>query len=162
MAITVHVNGGCLVKIDANRGDGLQSLGYTGNGASIREVDYTENVPGDQNGGDSGPPIDVQYFGSHHEIDLEFTNWDASVAAPLMAKVNNGTAGVLPIAGSLMLSGALYYRLVLTGYEPRNYLYAFLRNGVEINKGTKFSRLRLQFFAMASGPGGTLYNTTTT
>lgn len=164
MAITIHVAGACLAKIDANQGSGLESLGYTVNGAEIEERDYHSDVPGDQNGGEEGPPIDVQYFGAVHVVRLDLSSWDTAVVNKLLAKIATGTAGTLPTPGSLMGSGSLTYRLLLlTTNEPRNYPRAFLRNGVRKNHGTKFSRLSLEFECHGStaGGGGTLYNATT-
>lgn len=163
MAAVIVVTGAARLYIDAGQGGGLQFLGYTRDGVTIREVMYQDDVKGDQNGGESGPPIDVQHFGEHHEIETELVTVDLSVLATVNAKVNNGTPGVLPAAGSLMVSGGLYHRLLIhpTVQLPRNYLCAFPRGSQELNKGTKHTRQRVTWYAQAPTVGGTIYNTTT-
>lgn len=163
MSIAIQVPGACLIKTDTGSVHALESLGYSIDGVTIEEEMFHEDVPGDQNGGTSGPPIDVQYFGEIHRVRMELSSWDSSVADKILAKLYGGTAGVLGAAGSLMGAGGLYYRLLLlTTNLPRNYVRAFLRGQpVEINKGTKYSRLVLNWECHASGVSGTVYNTTT-
>lgn len=162
MASTVHVAGAAQIKLDTGSSNALEELGYTINGAEIREEIFMENVPGDENGGDAGPPIDVQYFGEVHHVRLELSKWDASIAAKVLPVLYGGTAGVTGTPGTLMAQGSKTYRLVInSSTEPRNYPRAFLRNQKETNKGTKFSRLVLDFECHASAAGGgTVYNTT--
>ncbi len=164
MGMQVNVSGACLVKVDNRQGPGLQSLGYGENSIGIEEEVFSEGVPGDENGGDAGPPIDVQYFGELHRVRMELSKWDPAIATTVLSKVNNGTAGVLAQAGSLMAAGNLAYRLLLLPTVlPRNYLQAFLRGApTEINKGTKYSRLVLNWECHANGVGGTIYNTVIT
>jgi hypothetical protein len=163
MASSVHVAGPAQIKVDTAAGNSLEELGYTINGAEIREEIFHSNVPGDENGGDEGPPIDVQYFGEIHHVRLELSKWDASVANKVLAKLYGGTAGVLGAAGTLMAGGSKTVRLLINAsIEPRNYLKAFLRNQSELNKGTKYSKLVLEFECHANGVGGTVYNTTIT
>ncbi len=163
MALQILVTGAARIYIDAGQGSGLSLLGYTRDGVTIREVIYQEDVKGDQNGGESGPPIDVQHFGEHHEIETELVTVDMTFLATVKAKVNNGTPGILPTAGSLMVSAGLYHRLLIypVGSNPRNYLCAFPRQPLELNKGSKHTRHRVSWFCMAPTVGGTIYNTTT-
>ena len=164
MAVVPHVAGSCLVKIDANQGPGLESLGYTVNGAEIEVRQFKSPVHGDQNGGEEGPPIDVQHFGAIHIVRLEFSTWDTATMNKVLAAVANGTAGVMPTPGSLMAGGSLYYRLLLlTANEPINYLRAFPVDEIGINKGSKYSKQRVTFecHANAAGGGGVIYNSTT-
>ena len=163
MTIAIQVSGPCLIKLDSGNANALEDLGYSENGVRIEEEQFHSDVPGDQNGGDEGPPIDVQYFGEIHRLRMELSSWDAAVAAKILAKLKGGTAGVLGSAGSLMGAGGFYWRLILlTANLPRNYLRAFPRGQpVELNKGTKYSRLVLNVECHAAGVGGTVYNTTT-
>lgn len=167
MARTVHVAGPAAISIDSGVGNSLELLGLTINGAEIREEIFMENVPGDENGGDAGPPIDVQYFGEVHSVRLELSSWDSVVIAKLLPVLYGGVAGVLGTAGTLMGQGAKTFRLLInSSNEPRNYPRAFLRNQKETNKGTKFSRYVLEFQCHAVGTvysgGGTIYNAVTT
>lgn len=164
MAASVQVPGPVLIKIDA--GAGLESLGYSVNGIEIEEHPFYGDVPGDQNGGDEGPPIDIQYFGEIHRLHIELSNWDAAVAAKLIAKINTGTAGVAGTPGVLMLAGGWYYRLLLvatnTSNNTRNYLRALVRDRTAFNLGTKFKKLSIDFecHANAAGGAGVIWNTT--
>lgn len=163
MAIGIQVAGACLLKVDTGTTHALESLGYSENGVRVEEEAFHSNVPGDQNGGDEGPPIDVQYFGEIHRVRLELSSWDSAVVDKILSKLYGGTAGVLGAAGSLMGAGGFYYRLLLLSTNlPRNYLRAFPRGQpVEINKGTKYSRLVLNFECHANTVAGTVYNATT-
>lgn len=163
MASTIHVAGPAIIKI-ASANLALTELGYTINGAEIREEIFMENVPGDESGGDAGPPIDVQYFGEIHHVRIEMSKWTTATLASLLAKMDSGTAGVVNTVGTLMGQGTKSFRLLIhSTSEPRNYLIAFLRGQVETNKGTKFSRMVLDFECHANATsGGTIYNTTTT
>lgn len=161
MAEQIHVPGACLIKVNTGAANALELLGYSENGVFITEETYFGDVPGDQNGGDEGPPIDVQYFGEIHRVRMELSKWDSAIAAKVLPVLKGGTEGAVGTAGSLMAAGSLAYRLLLhTTNLPRNYLLAFLRGQPkEINKGTKYSRLVLNWECHASS--GTIYNTTT-
>ena len=73
MAVAVQVAGLATIKIAAAVGSPLYTLGYTQNGAFITTEGYTVNVPGDENGGDDGPPIEIQSLGETARVRLEFT-----------------------------------------------------------------------------------------
>ena len=62
MANLVHVAGLALIKISFG-GSGYLELGYTRNGADITHEGFFLDVPGDENGGDEGPPIEIQFLG---------------------------------------------------------------------------------------------------
>lgn len=162
MAATVNVAGAVLIKTGTGSADALESLGYTINGARITENAFMSDVPGDEKGGNEGPPIDIQYFGQTDIIRLEMSKYDAAVYAKLVPILKGGTAGSAGTAGTLLFSGTTYFRLLLTGANfTRNYLRAVLRNPKDINCGTKFSTLMLEFECHADG-SGVLWNTTTT
>lgn len=164
MPSTVHTTGPARIRVDTGAANVLEELGYTINGAEIREEIFMENVPGDESGGESGPPIDVQYFGEIHHVRVELSKWDDAIAAKVLAKLYGGTAGIIGVVGTLMAGGSKTFRLLIhTTTEPRNYLRAFLRGQVELNKGTKFSRLVLDFECHSNAVSlGTVYNTVTT
>ena len=161
MALAVVVDGPALIKTGTGSADALESLGYSIDGIQIAENGYFDDVPGDQNGGTAGPPIDVQYMGEIHRIRMELSKWDIAVAAKLFPKLKGGTAGVIGTPGTLIAGSSSYYRLLIVPTSnPRNYLAAIPRGAIEINKGTRFSRLVLDFECHAFS--GTLYNETTT
>ncbi len=165
MASAIQVPGACQILVDTGSSHALEELGYSENGVFISEEMFMSDVPGDQNGGEEGPPIDVQYFGEIHRVRMELSKWDSAVAAKVLPVLYGGTEGVAGTPGTLIAAGTLYYRLLLkTTNLPRNYLRAFLRGQPkEINTGTKYSRLVLNWECHANGigGGGTIYNTTT-
>jgi hypothetical protein len=166
MPIAVIVDGPCNIKVGTGAVSALEQLGFSINGVTIQEQTFMANVPGDQNGGDEGPPIDIQYFGDIHRVTTEMSKWDNAVVDKIRARLNAlgvVAAGVSPtqVVGSLIAGGSFGYRLLLEPVSrPRNYILAIPREPIEINKGTKFSRLVIQWECHASA--GTLYNATTT
>lgn len=159
MAVTPHVTGPALVKIDY--GGGLANFGYTADGVFITGQPFTLDVPGDQNGGESGPPIDVQHFGSIMRVRVEMTSWEGAVASALSALTAGGTAGVQPTMGTLLGLNSLTYRvLILPTTDPINFPKCIIKAPWEINKGSKYGRLIFEFEAH-SFTGTTVFNSTT-
>lgn len=162
MALAVHAVGAALVKIDAKQGAGLESLGYSINGVEITEESFFSDVPGDQNGGDEGPPISIQYFGEIARVRMELSNWDSTVGDKVRGKVPDTAAGVIGTVGQVIDgTGTNYYRLlILSTTEPQNFLFAIPRGAIEVNKGTKYSRFVCEWECHAVS--AVLYNVNTT
>jgi len=161
MALVVNVHGAALVRVGTGAANALEDLGYSVNGVDIEETVLTADVPGDQNGGDEGPPIDIQYFGQIDIVRLELSRYDAAVLAKIDCRLLGGTTGSTSAPGTLIFGASRHYRLLVhptTG--PRNYLGAVPRQAILHNRGTKFSRLRLEFECHAVS--GVLWNTATT
>ena len=164
MAVTTQVAGLIYVKVDY--GEGLKDLGFTRNGVQYTEEGFYGDVPGDENGGDEGPPVEVQFFGEVHRIRCELTKYDSAVAAKVAAKVAGASAGVPGSPGTLMFAGSKTMRLLCTGTPPagashtRNYLYAIPRMPIELNAGTKYCTLVVEFEAHKVPGQNVLYNTT--
>lgn len=158
----INVAGLATIKIASPSGGTLDTLGYTMNGAEITERNFVLDVYGDENGGDAGPPIDVQQMGEAHEIRLLLTKYDDTILDKLRARIAGGTAGTPSTAGTLMFPTANNFRLLIHSVTlPRNYLNVVFREAFEINKGTKHSQ------ALVIGTGykdaaGVIYNATTT
>ena len=160
MALAVITTGAALIRTGTGASQILEDLGYTINGVTIIENVYMSDVPGDQNGGDEGPPIDIQYFGQVDRIRMEFSKFDQLVADKIRPRLEGGTAGTVGTAGTLITAGTKYFRLLIEPTSlPRNYLAAIPREPIEVNRGTKFSRLILEFECHAIG--GVLWDTTT-
>jgi len=160
MPAAVNVFGPAAISVDV--GSGLTALGYTRQGAEIRDQAFWIDVPGDQYGGDQGPPIDVQYLGEIARIRLELTKWDETVATNLRARLAGDTEGQPGTPGTLMFGGSKCSRLLInptTG--PWNFPRAFLRDVWEMNKGTKYSTLVLEYEAHKDA-NGVLYNAVST
>ncbi len=157
MAIAVVQTGPALIRIGAP----LEDLGYSINGVEIIETTFMSDVPGDQNGGDDGPPIDVQYFGQIDRVRMELSKFDNAVVDKIRARLSGGTAGVPGTSGTLIAGTSVFYRvLVLPTTNPRNYVAGIPREPIEVNRGTKFSRLILEFECHSFS--GTLWNLSTT
>ncbi len=163
MAVTPKVAGACQVMVAAPSisSGALQTLGYTRNMADIRKEAFFLNVPGDQNGGDDGPPVDVIYLGETALIRLELTKYESVVANIVRARVDGGTAGQSAAPGTLMFSGGGSMRLLLNSpNNPYNFPRCFPRMPIEIGLGTKFSSLIVEFEAHKDA-FGVLYNAVT-
>lgn len=139
------------VKVGFGISGAISTLGFTRNGVDITEEPFFINVPGDENGGDDGPPIDVQWVGTLHRIRITLTKWDKAVSDKLTNRVQgNDTPGDLSgiTPGDFMIGDGLHNRLILDANDAtfdRNYRLAILRDNVEINKGTKFAELVLVY-----------------
>lgn len=167
MAIIVHVNGPAKIQIDDYTGPGLQSLGYTRDGAEIAEETFRTDVPGDERAGEQGPPVEIQYNGEIHRVRLELTKWDDTPMNIIRANVPAGTAGA-PYAvaptGTLLFANNKFFRLLILGStigsgsgEPRNYPCAIpVGQPREVNKGSRFSTQVVEFECHAYPPTGSL------
>ncbi len=162
MAATIQVDGLATIKIASPLGGSLETLGYSENGVEITEQLFTGDIRGDENGGDQGPPIDIQYFGEMHLIRMLMTKYDETVIDKVRAGVAGGTAGTPGTAGSLYFQGAVSWRLLIHSVNrPRNYINVVFSEPKEINKGTKASKALVIARAYKSS-GGVIYNATTT
>lgn len=160
MAVTVNVDGLAAVRVDTGDTNALEDLGYTRDGAEIRFEGHFVDVPGDEKGGENGPPIDVQYMGERAVIRLELTKYDPAVAEKVMARLYGETPGTPGAAGTLMFSGDKCFRVLInTPARPLNFLRCFAREAIEVNKGTRFSRFIVVFEAHAAD-SGVLYDST--
>lgn len=157
MAVAVNVAGLAPVYVDL--GSGLQLLGYTANGVDIATSGYFLDVPGDQNGGDNGPPIEIQYFGETAEIRLDLTKYDPAIAEAIEARLARGTPGQPAPAGSIIFGSGSSMRLAIAcASRPRNFPRAVPRGACQVNKGTRYSRFIVDFVAYKS-ISGVLWNT---
>lgn len=161
MTMQVVVAGPVLARTGTGSANALEDLGYSINGVRIFEDVFMGDVPGDQNGGDAGPPIDVQYFGQIDRVELELNKYVPTVVGKIAPRLLGGTAGTIGTPGTLISGGSKAFRLLLTATGfTRNYLAAIPRGAIESSWGTKFSVIRVTFDCHAFN--GTLYNTTTT
>ena len=169
MAQTPQVSGACEVLLDTGSARALQSLGWTKNGADITRTRLTLDIPGDQNGGDDGVPIDIQDFGGFYRVRLEMTKWDTAVESKIRVMGNpNGTGGYSSLSlgsvntpGTLIVANSAYYRLLLKPTDTSravNFLAAIPREDpYELNLATKYSVLVLSFVCYPIS--GVIWNT---
>jgi len=160
MAVIVQVSGLATIQVGTGSEQALETLGYTQNGVEITFEGFFLDVPGDENGGDEGPPVDVQNLGEIARIRLELTKWDLAIANKVVCRELGGAVGVIATPGSLMFGDTKTYRLAIacpaTGagldYDfPR----AFPRMPIEVNRGTKFAKLIMEWEAHKLAPNAT-------
>lgn len=157
---TIQVDGLATVKC-CTVGGALATVGYSINGVEITEQIFTEEVKGDENGGDAGPPIDVQYLGEMHTIRITMTKYDESELNKIRAGLAGGTAGTPGTSGTLYGQGGVSWRLLIHSVNrPRNYTNVIFSEPKEINKGTIHSKATIIARAYKDG-SGVLYNATT-
>lgn len=161
MAAAIQVAGLATIKVDTGSSNALETLGITRNGAEITDNGYFLDVHTDTDGGDDGPPTDIQYLGQTATIRLELTKYDEAVAAKLRPRLYGGTDGVVGTVGSLLIGGSKTYRLLIHSVtDPYNFPVVVFREPIEINKGTKFSTLLIVGTAYRNG-SSVLRNATT-
>lgn len=165
MAATVVVPGPATIKIQITGGS-IQTLGFTRNGVEISENTYLLDVPGDENGGDEGTPIDVQFLSEAHVLRLNLTKWDTAVAVDLFKKTPgstiNSTLGTPTTAGTLLFAqGGTYRVLIDSANFDRNYPRCVLRGAIEHSVGSKYQALMMELVGYKDG-SGVLWNTTMT
>src|SRR5947208_189925 len=132
MTTQINVDGVAIVKA-CTTGGTLAEMGRTNNGVRITEHLFTGDVHGDDNGGEEGPPIDVQYFGEIHVVRMELTKYDEAEVNKVRAGLAGGTAGTIGTSGSLYVQGSTYWRLLINSTNrPRNYLGALFKEPKEV------------------------------
>jgi hypothetical protein len=128
MTATVHNHGKATISVDTGGGNTLEILGYTRNGADVTEEGFFVDVPGDENGGDAGDPIDIQYIGEMARVRLEMTKLDVAVMNKVMARLNLPGApksrGAIGTPGYFMFLNGAHLRgsLINTPTDPQNFL----------------------------------------
>lgn len=140
----------------------LQDLGYDEDSVGVVRNPFWNDIHGDQNGGTSGPPIDIQWLGETATIRMTLTRFDITVATAVSCRVANSTAGTPAATGTLMFEENKSMRLLInTPSRPLNFPRALVRGTNEINKGTKFQRYILEWECHKDA-NGVLFNATTT
>jgi hypothetical protein len=164
MTDIVVVDGASQILVGTGGGGALQLLGYSVNGVEIIEDAFMGDVPGDLNGGDLGPPIDIQYFGQIDRVRIEMSQYDPAIMDLIRPRLNGNAPGLIGTPGSLIGAGGFGYRVLIlpsSNLRIRNYLLGIPRQPISGNKGTRFSRPILEFECHAVNLGGTvtLWNT---
>lgn len=161
MAVQIEVKGPALIKIASPAGGSLEILGYTNNGVEITEEIYTGRVDGDQNGGEEGPPLDLQYFGEVHIVQMTLTKFDKAVLNKIRASYAGATAGTPGTPGTLMFQDEKAFRLLIASTnDPRNYTNVVFHRPKTLNVGTKHQRAIVVAECHKHPTTGVLYNAT--
>jgi len=154
MSVAVVIDGLCQIWVGTGAGDDLEALGYTRNGAECTAEAFMLDVPGDENGGDDGPPVEIEYLGELYRIRVEMTKFDPAIADKVACRLKGGTVGVPGIPGQLVFAGDKHFRLLIkpispadgeTAVRPWNFFRAVPKGAIEINKGTKYSTLIMEW-----------------
>lgn len=161
MAPVVQNAGLATIKVASPANGTLLLLGYTRNGADVTQQGFFVDVPGDENGGDQGPPIDIQYMGEIAHIRIEMTKWDPANIDIVKARIAGGTAGSPGTAGTFMFQGGVDFRLVIDAPNlPRNFPRVVFREPIQKNHGTRFAMVVFEGIAYKAA-SGVLYDTVT-
>ena len=156
MPATPQVSGACEVLVDTGASRALESFGWTSNGADFGQNRQTLPIPGDQNGGDNGVPIEIQDMGGTIPVRLEMTKWD-SVVGNKIRRINNPVAtafssvplGGVVTPGTFIVANGGYFRLLLKPVDTswaHNFVCAIPEGEpFHINLGAKHSRLIVSF-----------------
>ena len=156
MAEIIQVAGACECKIQMTNfaSDVITTLGFTRNFGEIRTEARFLDVPGDENGGDDGIPIDIQYLGEIAIVRLELTKYDTAAANAVRARLDNATFGTNAAIGTLMFGATKTMRVILdTPSLPHNFPLCIPNGAIEIGVGTKYSTLILEFTAYPDSNG---------
>lgn len=160
MAVEIPVAGATPIRVDTGTSSAMETLGYTRDGAEVTLIGYYLDVKSDDNGGENGPPTDIQYMGEEARCRLELTKVDLAVLTKVWSRLRGGTAGVPGAAGTLMIGGTKYLRVLLHSVTgPMNFPCAFFREPQSVNKGTKFSTNTMEMVAYKHPVSGTLWDT---
>lgn len=126
--------------------DTTNQLGYSRDGAQIRIEPRWIDVFSDEYGGASGAPADAQLVGAVAHVSCDLTKYEQTYCHALTAFTKSGSAGVLPAFGTLIRQDTKYAPLLLNGSnEDWTFSVAFVRQAIEVNKGTRFSTFVLNF-----------------
>lgn len=161
MTLLVHRTGLVTAMAEFSTGQWTE-IGQSMDATDIREIPYHHNVPGDKNGGNQGPPIEVQYLGSTVRISMELSRFNNSAIDTLRkfaALANQGTIDQ-PAVGALLLQSAALRIYLDAQFSPLplNFPCCIVREPVSFNAGTKFSAMRIEFEAHRHPVTNVLYN----
>lgn len=162
MAKSIQLFGLCTVRTGSGAANALEDFGYTVNGANITFDAYWLDVKGDENGGDPGPPIDIQYMGETARVRLEMNKWDEAVEDKIQ-RLKAAVLGQPGTAGTLVFAGSKFFRLLLDNANHArvfNFPLAVLRDAKEINAGTRHQVLRCDFVCYKNPDTGILWDRT--
>lgn len=159
MAEAVQVAKLCKVYVDA------VLLGYTRNGAELEQMLHQIPVYSDENGGDQGPPCDIQALPSLYRIHLSLTKFDKTVFEAVEATIKSATNGTFAVSdvGIPYVGGSKYFRVTLqttTASWIRNFPICIPQSAIAYNLGTRHSEATIDFLAMRNMSSGLVWDQT--
>lgn len=131
----------------------LKQLGHSTDGISVSERTFYDDIHGDRNGGQSGPPVEIQFLGKIASIRLRLSTFNRLCAEQLRTRggvvANAGRIDQCEI-GKFLLHPGRAMRLTLHTKLPEdtmNFYACILRDAVEHNMGTKHTEYHFAFEA---------------
>jgi hypothetical protein len=155
----IEIPGYCSVMVQQVSGTlaTLTELGITRNGVTVSYENFWYDVPGDEHGGDDGPPIDSQWLGAIARIRCEFTKYNRSVLEAVLGMMQGSTFGDMntqaslssKYPGELVFTPINYTRVLLNNSigDRRNFPRCFIRAPHEQNYSTKYASPIVEFEA---------------
>lgn len=129
----------------------LIPLGTATDTISVSQRPYLKDIHSDRNGGQEGPPSEIQYLGEIINISLALQSWNTAAIAILRRYAVNATRGTILQAevGAMMLKSRSIRLLINTAdtVDIRNFWCCLVRDPQELGIGTKWSEMRLNFTA---------------
>lgn len=158
MAMSVVVPGRTLVRVGLANGS-VATLGYSRDRVDVVADPFYQDVPGDQNGGDAGPPIEVLYLGEIARVRCELSKFDPAVAATVSSRVYGATAGTPAATGTTMFAGTRCFTLILDNANaPRTFPRAVAKFATSQDRSSKYSTFVCEFECHKNA-AGVLYTT---
>lgn len=144
-----HVNVGLIhVKIAYPFNSTLVTLGIAHDQIQISEQKFWHEAHSDANGGQAGPPTEMQYLGEIHTVRMRLAAFTAS-SVNLLRKLTNTTLGTIDQAqiGAFQLTSSSCRLLLdtLSAGDAMNYWCALPQPPMEIGVGTKYSEWDISF-----------------
>ena len=168
MAATLHIPGPTEVSVQFSPGGTagpVEVLGYTIEGVDIELDVKTRDVYGDQNGGQDGPPIDIQQFGQLATVRGVFNKFDSAVMEKIKSRSDGATTPGQNIdVGCLLAQENQGHRLVIkptktgTACPIYNFAFAVARQPIPFRYGSKVKEVTVNWQCHAVA--GVLYTHT--
>jgi hypothetical protein len=129
--IQVNVKGATRVHLNTDASGAWSYLGFTRDGVMITPESYWIEVKSDDNGGEAGPPSEIQYVGETSRIRCELTKFDPTNAELIQLRLNpkttfgsfpvassdsavaTGQVGQVPPAGTMVFANKVYFSVCL-------------------------------------------------
>lgn len=163
MAVQPRTAGPVTVKVNANQGAGIETLGFSRDGTEIELNWAVDEVPGDERGGSAGFPIDFIHLALSATIRILLSSWDPDVLDKIAARQGDDTAGTAADPGDILFTDSnKTYRLILDSSIALDYNFprAIPRGVQTLTTGSKHSEYLLIFEAYPNA-SNILYNSTT-
>jgi hypothetical protein len=164
----VNVYGNAVIQVALDRST-YAELGTTRDGVGITSDGYFIDVKNDENGGDAGPPVEIQFLGETARIRCELTKFEPILATRLEDHCQSAAPGQPADAGTLLFAnaangstinvgqgGACAVRIVTTN-KTRTYGLCVIHDAVELNRSTKFTTFVVTFTAYKDPVTGKLW-----